>query len=81
MGRNSERERAVKAALRRAITSYRKADTAGEKAERELKRLRERKTLIEPDELEKMQSLYQAYIDSVNASVNDIDNVVGLVIY
>lgn len=57
----AQRKRAVVAALRKARQLYRQADTAGERVERELDRLVLRKTLISPEQLQKLTRLYSDY--------------------
>jgi hypothetical protein len=49
-------------ALRQARAAYRKADTAGEKEERELDRLIKRKTRINAASLATVSSRYKAYL-------------------
>jgi len=49
-------------ALRQARAAYRKADTAGEKEERELDRLIKRKTRINANSLQTMSARYAEFI-------------------
>lgn len=62
----AQRREAVVRGLREARKAYRKADTAGEKLERELDRLILRKTIITPEQLQKMTQLYVDYGNLVN---------------
>lgn len=55
------------AVFRAARKVYRRADTAGEKLERELDRLIKRKRLIQPDDLVTAIKLYDAYDFAVQA--------------
>lgn len=57
----------VLAALRKARVAYRKADTSGEKEERELDRLITRKTRINATSLETLFTRYDAYFKDVQA--------------
>jgi hypothetical protein len=50
-----QRRAESRAAIRRLRAEFRKADTAGEKTERELDRLIKRKTLITVDDLQTLQ--------------------------
>lgn len=56
----------VRSAMRKLRSVYRNADTAGEKVERELDRLINRKTLIESKSLLTVQSLLAEYLRRVN---------------
>lgn len=58
MASESQQKREVLAAVRRAKNLERSLDTALEKLERELIRLRKRKTRIQPDDLNTMVRLY-----------------------
>lgn len=62
----AQRRRNVVAALRRVRQSYRKADSAGEKLERELDRLIDRKTIVSPASMENAVKAYEAYFTAVN---------------
>jgi len=62
MATQAQRRGEAISALRRLRQEYRKADTAGERTERELDRLIKRKTLIGPDELEKLAQTINVYI-------------------
>ena len=58
-------------ALRQARVAYRKADTAGEKFEREIDRLIKRKTRISSTSFSTMNSLYRAWVTMAGtAAVN-----------
>jgi len=61
MATYAQRKRDVVRALRKVRQTYRKADTAGEKLERELDRLILRKTMIVPEQLNKMTQLLNTY--------------------
>jgi chromosome segregation ATPase len=63
----AQRRSAVNASLRRVRQQYRKADTRGEVLERELDRLINRKTIVGPQTLQKLQQRYEEYIIQVNA--------------
>lgn len=56
----------VRSALRKLRAVYRASDTAGEKVERELDRLINRKTLVESKSLQTVQSLLAEMIRRVN---------------
>lgn len=67
MATQGQRRREAVAAVRVLRQNYRKADSAGEKVERELDRLIKRKTLIGPDEIQKLANLLNGYIDLAEA--------------
>lgn len=67
MATQGQRRAEARAAVRRARTSYRRADTSGEKVERELDRLIKRKTLIQTDDLQKLIDLSNQYVENVNS--------------
>lgn len=69
----AQRRDAVKKGLRVARQSYRKADSAGERLERELDRLIQRKTFVTPEQLQKMAQLYIDY----GGLVNDIQRYIA----
>jgi len=58
MASATQRAKDVLAAVRRARNRERSLDTALEKVERELLRLRKRKTLIQPDDLQTLVRLW-----------------------
>jgi len=62
MATQAQRRGEGRAAIRRLRQEYRKADSAGERLERELDRLTQRKTLIGPDDLKKLSELLDTYI-------------------
>jgi hypothetical protein len=62
MATQAQRRGEGRAAIRRLRQEYRKADSAGERLERELDRLTQRKTLIGPDDLKKLSDLLDTYI-------------------
>lgn len=61
----AQRRNAVNRALRQVRKSYRAADSAGELLERELDRLVDRKTIVSPESLRRMTSLYEAHLRAV----------------
>lgn len=63
----AQRRKNVNAALRRLRAAYRRADSAGEKLERELDRLIERKTIVSPGSLQVAVVAYETYFKSINA--------------
>jgi hypothetical protein len=63
----AQRTRVVNAALRRLRVAYRKADSAGEKLERELDRLIARKTIVSPTSLVQTTALLDEYVRAINA--------------
>jgi len=69
--RVSERKRLVVKALRQVRAAYRRADTAGERVERELDRLIRRKTQIEMRSIDTLTKSGQTYYDLVNAWARD----------
>lgn len=62
MATQGERRQQAVRAIRELRRLYRKADSSGEKVERELDRLIKRKTLISPDSLATLGRLLQGYI-------------------
>lgn len=67
MATQGQRRSEARSAIRRLRQEYRKADSAGEKAERELDRLIKRKTLIGPDELAKLADQIDSYVRVVES--------------
>jgi len=65
-----EQRALVKRAARNCRAAYRKADSSGEKVERELDRLIKRKTLIQAQSLSTLESQYYAYKQHVVALEN-----------
>lgn len=65
--REVERRRVINKALRQVRASYRIADTAGEKLERELDRLIKRKTTVEIEDINTLERLGQDWYNKVNA--------------
>lgn len=61
------RKNAVVKAIRVTRQWYRRADTAGERVERELDRLIKRKTGIAPESLLGLQELFRTYLTTVEA--------------
>lgn len=81
MATQGERRRQAVAAIRALRRSYRAADTAGEKLERELDRLVKRKRLIQNESLAttgrlldeyaiNVQNILNVYIDTVQIIIN-----------
>jgi len=62
MATQGQRRREAVNAVRKLRQEYRKTDSAGELVQRELDRLSQRKTLIGPDDLEKLARLIESYI-------------------
>lgn len=62
MATQGQRRSEARAAIRKLRAEYRKADSAGERAERELDRLIKRKTLIGPDELQTLAERIDAWV-------------------
>lgn len=67
MATQGQRRQEGVAAIRRLRTEHRKADSAGEKLERELDRLIKRKTLIGPDQLQTLASRLVDYVRLVES--------------
>lgn len=67
MATQGQRRAEARSAVRRLRQEYRKADTAGEKAERELDRLVKRKTLITADELQTVAKRLMDYAQAVES--------------
>ena len=65
MATQGQRRREAVNAVRQTRQYYRKADTAGEKIERELDRLIKRKTLITVDDVAKVLQLVSDFIKLV----------------
>jgi hypothetical protein len=63
----TEMQRQYVGIVRQVRKTYRTADTAGEKLERELDRLIKRKRLLQPDDLKTAVKLYLAYDMAVGA--------------
>jgi len=57
----TEIQRLLVRAVRVVRSTYRRADTAGERLERELDRLIKRKRLLQPNDLETAAKLYNAF--------------------
>ena len=67
MATQSQRRLEGLAAIRRFKAEYRKADSAGERMERELERLVTRKTLISIDSLQSLQKKLEEFIRLVDS--------------
>lgn len=76
MATQGQRRAESRAAIRRLRQEYRKADTSGEKVERELDRLIKRKTLITVDDL---QTLTERLTDMVR-TVEAVQRIYALVV-
>lgn len=68
MATQSQRRAEALAAIRRLRQEYRKADSAGERFERELDRLTKRKTLIGPDQIQGLAQKLEAYARLVESA-------------
>ena len=71
----------VKRAARNARAAYRKADSAGERLERELERLLKRKTLIQASSLSTMEKAYyqyKNYVTSLEKAIADFYSAASL---
>jgi len=67
MATQGQRKAEGVSAIRRLRAEYRKADSAGERAERELDRLIKRKTLIGPDQLQTLADRLTDYVKLVES--------------
>jgi len=67
MATQAQRRAEGVAAIRRLRMEYRKADSQGERLERELDRLTQRKTLIGPDQLKKLADQVDGYVRLVES--------------
>ncbi len=65
MATQGQRRKEAVSAVRQMKGIYRKADSLGERAERELNRLSQRKTLIGPDDLAKLADQINGYVRAV----------------
>lgn len=65
---DAQARRLVVAALRKARQAYRKADTAGEREERELDRLIKRKTRMNATQLATLSKRYAEWVKLVEAA-------------
>lgn len=81
MARNTERERNIKQALRQLKQSYRRADSAGERFERELNRLKVRKTLIEPEDVMKLVQLWETWTKVADDTTAAMTAAVSIINY
>lgn len=75
-----EQRALVKRAARNCRAQYRKADTSGERVERELDRLIKRKTLIQANSLptlERNYYQYKQYVQSLENALRDFYSVVA----
>lgn len=70
MATQGERRKQAIQAVRALRRHYRAADTAGELVERELDRLVKRKTLVQPESLQKTGNNIDAYVMKVNTLVD-----------
>jgi len=67
MATQGQRRSEAKSAIRRLRQEYRKADSAGERVERELDRLIKRKTLISADQLKTATDRLETYVRTVDS--------------
>lgn len=67
MATQGQRRAEARSAVRRLRQEYRKADSAGERAERELDRLVKRKTLINADDLQTVSKRLMDYAQAVES--------------
>lgn len=67
MATQGQRRSEAKSAIRRLRQEYRKADSAGERVERELDRLIKRKTLISADQLKTVTDRLETYVRTVDS--------------
>jgi len=67
MATQGQRRAEARSAVRRLRAEYRRADSAGERAERELDRLVKRKTLITADELQTVSKKLMDYVQAVES--------------
>jgi hypothetical protein len=74
----AQRKAVVVKSLRGIRNRYRVADTAGEKLERTLDRLLERKTLISPEQLARVVDQYETYLSAVQQVQNPIADTVSV---
>lgn len=79
MATQGQRRREAVAAVRKLRQEYRKTDSAGELVQRELNRLAQRKTLIGPDEIEKLARLIETYIKLAEALQKAYAILVGII--
>lgn len=68
MATQGQRRSEGRAAIRRLRQEYRKADSAGERVERELDRLVKRKTLITVDDLQTIQRTLNTFVQTVESA-------------
>lgn len=66
MATQAQLRASAKSALRATKSIYRRADTAGERLEREIERLLKRKTLLTPQSIAKLGAEIVSYIQLVN---------------
>lgn len=81
MASESQRKREIVAALRQARAKERVMDSLLEKYERELLRLRARKTRIQGDEIVKLGRLWDAFSPSVQEAQNALADFFAMVYY
>jgi len=74
----SQRAKSVNAGLRRLRVQYRKTDSQGEVLERELDRLILRKTIVSPESLTRLSSLYAQYEQAVNSMQGPLSDAIRL---
>lgn len=76
-----QKRRDINASLRKARREQRTMDSALERVERELLRLRSRKTMILPDEVVKIASLWDAFRGTVTGAERALSDFLGAVNY
>lgn len=67
MATQGQRRQEAVSAIRRLRAEYRKADSSGERVERELDRLVKRKTLIGPDQMQTLADRLEDYVRIVES--------------
>ncbi len=67
MATQGQRRAEAVGAIRRLRAEYRKADSSGERVQRELNRLTKRKTLIGPDQLKGLADKLEEYVRIVES--------------
>lgn len=81
MASEAQRVREIRAALRQARSKERALDTALERYERELLRLRARKTRILPEEVQKLAGLWDQLTPRVSEAQSALSDFIAMVYY
>lgn len=76
-----EQKSQINQALRATRRVYRKADTQGEKLERTLDRLIQRKTAVYADQLSTLVAEYRAYYAQVSAMEGSLTQLIQIASY